>query len=394
MATAYAEVDNAVKALKTGAFDYLTKPLQLPELIVTVQKALDTLKLRRNVRALQEQVERTVGKDAPLGESPVMKQLVSLVEKVSSAASTTVLLEGESGSGKEVIARLIHQRTPSRSGQAFIELNCAGVPEALLESELMGHVRGAFTDARSDKEGLLEVADGGTVFLDEIGEMPLGMQAKLLRVLETSKFRRVGGVRDLTVDVRFIAATNRDLNAEVEAGRFRLDLYHRLDVFRLHLPALRERTGDVLPLARRFLGELCRKLGKAPAQFSPEAEAALLAYEFPGNVRELRNAVERAVILENGPVISREAIVLGKEIRASPLSSDPAAPSSPIQMTFRDPAHPPSLEEVEKEYLIKLLGLTGGNRTQVAKLMGVSYPTVVKKITDYQVDVGAVAKRG
>ena len=384
MATAYADVDNAVQALKAGAYDYLTKPLQLPELVVTVQKALEAKRLQRAVQALQGEASRRLTKGLHLGTSPAMKTVLSMVDKVAQAPSTTVLIEGESGSGKEVVAHLIHHRTASRAGQPFVELNCASIPEQLMESELFGHVKGAFTDAKGEKRGLLEAADGGTLFLDEIGEMPLGVQAKLLRVLETSTFRRVGSTRDQKVDVRFIAATNRDLAREVERNTFRLDLYHRLDVFRLRLPPLRDRRDDVLPLARSFLAEFCAKMGKQISGLSSDAEAALLAYPFPGNIRELRNAIERAVILESGERLAVEALLLGSPNK-SQLPASWAGDS--VSKVMSEKGRPPTLDELERDYMVRLLEHAHGNRSQVARLMGVSYPTVMKKITDYTIDI-------
>jgi DNA-binding NtrC family response regulator len=389
MATAYAEVENAVQALKAGAYDYLTKPLQLPELVVTVQKALEARRLQRAVQALQGEASRRLTKNLHLGTSPAMKQVLSMVDKVAQAQDTTVLIEGESGAGKEIIAHLIHHRTPGRSGHPFVELNCASIPESLMESELFGHVKGAFTDAKGDKRGLLETADNGTLFLDEIGEMPLGIQAKLLRVLETSTFRRVGATRDQKVDVRFIAATNRDLAREVEKGTFRLDLYHRLDVFRLRLPPLRDRRDDVLPLARNFLTEFCAKMGKQISTLSSEAEAALLAYPFPGNIRELRNAIERAVILEAGTSLSGDVLLLGN-LKKSSLPASWAGDT--MQKTMSEQGRPPTLDELERDYIVRLLEHANGNRSQVARLMGVSYPTVMKKITDYNIDISRWTK--
>ncbi|MBS2025339.1 MAG: sigma-54-dependent Fis family transcriptional regulator, partial [Deltaproteobacteria bacterium] len=241
VATAYADVENAVLALRQGAEDYLTKPIQLPDLIVKIRKALETRRLRHRVRAL-----KATGPAPALLESNsvAMREILDRARRVAESPSTSVLLQGESGTGKEVIARFIHLHTPARREDAFVELNCASLGENLLESELFGHERGAFTDAKSSKRGIFELADGGTLFLDEIGELSPGLQAKLLRAVETTTFRRVGGTRDLSADVRIVAATNRDLAAEVKAGRFRLDLFHRLDVFHLTLPPLRERKED------------------------------------------------------------------------------------------------------------------------------------------------------
>ena len=262
MATAYADVSSAVAALKAGAFDYLSKPLQLPELVVTVRKALEASRLRAQVRLLSDRAQAAIGQFVP-GESPAMRQVLDMVDKVAQARDTTVLIQGESGTGKELIADLIHRRTPGRSAQSFVAMNCASVPEGLLESALFGHERGAFTDAKTQRHGLFEEADGGTLFLDEVAELQPGTQAKLLRVLEETTFRRLGGTRDLTVSVRLVAATNKDLAAEVNRGVFRLDLYHRLDVFHLRLPPLRERPDDVVPLATAFLGDFRGADGQA-----------------------------------------------------------------------------------------------------------------------------------
>jgi two-component system response regulator AtoC len=259
-----------------------------------------------------------------------------------------------------------------------VELNCAAIPETLLESELFGYERGAFTDAKRAKPGLLEEAEGGTLFLDEVGDMPLATQAKLLKVIETQVFRRLGGTRDLATEVRFVAATHRDLAAEVRAGRFRLDLFHRLDVFRIAIPPLRERPEDVLPLARFFLADLAARAGKAISGLAPSTERRLTAYAFPGNVRELRNVIERAVVLEDGPALGDGAVILRGERGAAPGKGGAPAAEGP----------PPSLAEVERAYLEGLLQRAGGNKSQVARWMGVSYPTVQKKIADYGLEPG------
>ncbi len=314
---------------------------------------------------------------------------------MAASPDTTVLVQGESGTGKELVARLVHFLTPGRGDAPFVELNCAAIPETLLESELFGHEKGAFTDAKRTRTGRLEEADGGTVFLDEIGDMPLATQAKLLKVLETHVFRRLGGARDLSSDVRFVAATHRDLDAEVAAGRFRLDLYHRLDVFRIRIPPLRERREDILPLARAFLAELAARQGKRVDGLAPQTERRLLAYGFPGNVRELRNVVERAVILEAGSVLSPESLLLlGEPPAATPGPPIPPAGSAsgsraePAAAAASDrDAPPPTLAEVERDYLERLLERAQGNKSQVARWMGVSYPTVAKKIADYGIDV-------
>ena len=373
VATAYADVENAVLALRQGADDYLTKPIQLSELVVKIRKALEARRLRNRVRALRR--EGRPGIDALLdSKSAAMREVVDRARKVAQSPSTTVLLQGESGTGKEVLARLIHDETPGRRDEAFVALNCAAIAEGLLESELFGHERGAFTDARSGKRGLLELAASGTLFLDEIGELGPVLQTKLLRALETTTFRRVGGTRDLAADVRIIAATNRNLEEEVAAGRFRLDLFHRLDVFHLTLPPLRERREDIPQLARWLLERIAQRLLRPAPGFSPEAEKVLFGYSYPGNVRELRNVLERALILESGPQITPASLVLGKLARP---------PLGFFSVGLGDDGRPPTLAELEKQYLERLLAHAQGNRAQVARLLDVSYPTVAKKIADY-----------
>jgi two-component system response regulator AtoC len=376
MATAYGEIENAVQAVKLGAFDYLTKPIQLPVLVVTVKKALDARRLRRRAEGFSGAARRRLERDLFKGESAAMRSVLALAEKVALSPDTTVLIQGESGTGKELVSHFVHLHTPGRSDAPFVELNCAAIPETLLEAELFGYERGAFTDAKRAKPGLLEQAEGGTVFLDEIGDMPTATQAKLLRVLETQVFRRLGGTRDIRADVRFISATHRDLEASVDKGTFRLDLFHRLDVFHIQIPPLRDRRDDVLPLAKFFLQELATRAGKEITALAPEAERRLLAYAFPGNVRELRNVIERGVILETGRLLSEGSILLREEDRPSSGASAPAGGGTL-----------PTLEEMEKAYLLQLLERAEGNRSQVARWMGVSYPTVMKKITDYGIDL-------
>src|SRR6476620_9370042 len=357
-------MSSAVQALKLGAYDYLSKPLQLPELVVTMRKALEAKRLRAQVRQLAGRARAAMG-DFVAGPSAAMQKVIGMVDKVAEATGTTVLIQGESGTGKELIADLIARRTPRRRDGAFVE------------SELFGHERGAFTDAKAQKRGLFEEADGGTLFLDEVGEMPMPTQAKLLRVLEEMTFRRLGGTRDLSVDVRVVAATNKELADEVERGRFRLDLYHRLDVFHIRVPPLRDRREDILPLAGHFLERFAARMLKPSARFAPETERMLGAYEYPGNVRELRNVIERAVILSTGDVIEPGCIVLSGPTRTLPGGGHFFAADL-------DPAgKPPDLEALERAYIARLLEFAGGNRTQVARLLGVSYPTIAKKIADY-----------
>jgi two-component system response regulator AtoC len=371
VATAYADVENAVQALRQGADDYLTKPIQLSELLVKIRKALESRRMRNRVHALRR--DRGGLTDALLSsQSSVMREVLDGARKVAQSPSTSLLLQGESGTGKEVIARLIHDETPRRRDEAFVTLNCAAITEGLLESELFGHERGAFTDAKSGKQGLLELAEGGTLFLDEIGELGLAMQTKLLRAVETTTFRRVGGTRDLSADVRFIAATNRRLDEEVAAGRFRLDLFHRLDVFHLSVPPLRQRREDILDLARWLLERIGKRLARAPIRLSREAERVLIVYDYPGNVRELRNILERAFILETGPQLTADSLVVGSISRT-------AEEQAFFIARLRD-GRPPTLEELERAYVERVLTHTGGNKTQAARLLDVSYPTVTKKI--------------
>lgn len=375
MATAYGDLENAVQAIKSGAFDYLTKPLQLPDLMVTVRKAVDAFRLRRRARGLYVADRRRFEQAVCMGASEAMRRAVALCEAVATSPDTTVLVEGESGSGKEVLARLVHLRTPVRCGAAFVELTCAAIPAEQLEDELFGHERGGHGGAKRERAGLIEEADGGTVFLDEIGDMPLSTQVKLLKVLESRTFRRLGGDRDLHANVRFIAATHRDLAAAVAEGSFRIDLFHRLDVFRMRATPLRERREDVLPLARFFLEAFSRRAGKSIAGLLPETERKLLAYAFPGNVRELRNLVERAVILETGPSLSPFSVLLRGE--------DADGADGVVREVADRAGSPPSFDQVERAYLVRLVERAKGNLSQVARWSGLSYATIQRKMTEY-----------
>jgi len=309
-----------------------------------------------------------------------MREVLERAQRVAQSPSTSVLLQGESGTGKEIVARFVHEQTPGRHEEAFVELNCAALSEGLLESELFGHERGAFTDAKASKRGLLELAAGGTLFLDEIGELGAQLQAKVLRALETTTFRRVGGTRDLSADVRIIAATNRNLDEEVRAGRFRLDLFHRLDVFHLTLPPLRDRREDIPALAGWLLERIAQRLVKPVPSLSPEALRILAAYDYPGNVRELRNILERAVILETSGTITPDSLLLGSG-RKRQLAADTF-----FSVGLAD-GQPPTLADLERLYIERLLEHAGGNRSQVARLLDVSYPTVAKKIADYGIKI-------
>ncbi len=371
--TAYADVDNAVLALKHGADDYVTKPVQLPDLLTKLQKAAERRALERKLAALRLR-EGDVAAVLRRSKSPTMHRVLEMAQKVAQSPDTPVLIRGESGSGKDMIARLIHASTPGRSDGAMVELNCAAISEQLAESELFGHERGAFTDAKEAKRGLLELADESTLFLDEIADLGPTVQGKLLRVLETMRFRRVGGTKDREVNVRVISATHRDLAAAVEAGRFRLDLYHRLDVFHLEVPSLRERPEDILPLAQDFMRATALRLGAEVDAIEEDAAQALLRYPFPGNVRELKNVIERAVILQTTGKLDLDSIVLGR---------GPAVAVPALLSVHAEGDQVPTLKEVEAAYVAKILERTEGNKTRAARLLGITFPTIQKKIQDY-----------
>jgi two-component system, NtrC family, response regulator AtoC len=363
MITAHGGVESAVRAMKLGAYDYIIKPFDMEELKLTVKKALETRSLRREVARFHAEQRQGSGLEAIIGKSRHISELKMLLQRIGQSDATTVLLEGESGTGKDLVARVIHFES-GRAQSPFLAVNCAALPEQLLESELLGHEKGAFTDAKVLKKGLFEQADGGTVYLDEIGDMKLDLQAKLLRMIEEKSFRRVGGVRDLRVDVRIIAATNRDLVQALEKGEFRKDLYYRLKVFPVHLPPLREHPEDILALAHHFLVQYARDSRRTIAGFVPEAEQRMTEYSWPGNVRELRNAIERAVIMTRGPLIDLED--LPHEI-ASPQVRSADRPAQTTQMT---------LEHVERRLIEDALVTTQGNQVRAARMLGITRDTL------------------
>jgi DNA-binding NtrC family response regulator len=355
--TAFSTVENAVEAMKLGAFHYVNKPFNLDEVAVLVEKALETSQLRREVRSLRTSQGREYGLDAIIGESPAMREVKSLLAKIAASRASTVLLTGETGTGKDLAAKAIHFNS-DRATRAFVNITCSALPEQLLESELFGHERGAFTDARQQKRGLFETADGGTVFLDEIGEMTAGLQAKLLRFLEEKTFKRVGGLADIRVDVRVIAATNRNLEEEVKAGKFREDLFYRLQVMPVTLPPVRERRGDVPLLSSFYIDRFNREFRKRVRGLTPAALKVVEQYQWPGNVRELRNAIERAMLL-----IDREW--LEPEDFTSLTRS--VAPTQ-----FKLPAEGVNLEDIERQLLVQALERARGNQTQAAQLLGIN----------------------
>jgi two-component system, NtrC family, response regulator AtoC len=357
MMTAHATVRYAVEALRLGARDFLEKPFSFERLDATVNGMLELTRLRREVRALREQQRHG---SSVVGESRAMREVMALVERVAPAGNTTVLIEGETGTGKGVIAQALHRLSP-RADRPFVNVTCSALAESVMESELFGHEKGAFTDARTTKQGLVELADGGTLFLDEIGEVSAAVQGKLLRFIEEKRFRRVGGTRDLAVDARVVAATNRDLAVEVEAGRFRSDLFYRLRVIPIDIPPLRERDGDIALLTKTFVAEFAREFGKPIRRVSPEALEALALYPWPGNVRELRNLLERSVLLADGPELTLE--MLPSEIRRPRAASVPTVALGPDGL---------DLEELERSLLDAALRRAGGNRSEAGRLLGLS----------------------
>ena len=354
--TAFSTIENAVEAMKLGAYHYVNKPFNLDEVALLVEKALETSQLRREVKTLRSSQEKEYGFEAIIGASPAMQQIKSLLARVASSPASTVLLTGETGTGKDLAAKAIHYNS-SRAIRSFVNITCSALPEQLLESELFGHERGAFTDARQQKRGLFETADHGTIFLDEIGEMTPALQSKLLRFLEEKTFKRVGGLSDVRVDVRVIAATNRDLEGEVKTGKFREDLFYRLQVMPILLPPLRERRGDVPLLANYFIDRFNREFRKRVRGLSPAAAEVLQQYQWPGNIRELRNAIERAMLLIDQQWLEPDNFTtLTRTV-------------TPTQ--FRLPPEGVNLEDVERQLLTQALERAGGNQTQAAHLLGI-----------------------
>src|SRR5687767_15647630 len=366
--TAFSTIENAVEAMKLGAYHYINKPFNLDEMQLLVEKALETSLLRREVRALRTSQSREYGFDAIIGASPAMQRIKALLARVASSPASTVLLTGETGTGKDLAAKAIHYNS-SRTSRSFVNITCSALPEQLLESELFGHERGAFTDARQQKRGLFETADHGTIFLDEIGEMTPGLQSKLLRFLEEKTFKRVGGLADVRVDVRVIAATNRDLEEEVKAGKFREDLFYRLQVMPVMLPAMRERRGDIPLLVDYYIDRYNREFRKRVRGVSPDGLVLLEQYRWPGNVRELRNAIERAMLLTDRD-----------HLAAADFNS---LSRNEVAATFRLPPEGVSLEEVERQLVVQALERCGGNQTHAGALLGINRDQVRYRIEKF-----------
>ncbi len=380
--TANTTVDNAVAALRLGAFDFICKPINYGELEAAVRNALETRRLRDTLRRVQSFPKKRFSFDMIVGESPQMKELLAIVKRVAESEASCVVLQGESGVGKDLIAKAIHYQS-RRADFPFVAVNCAAIPETLMETELFGHERGAFTDARAQKKGVFELADGGTILLDEIGELPLGLQAKLLRVIEEQQFRRVGGVRNISVDVRVIASSNRNLEEEVKEGRFRADLFYRLSVVQITIPPLRERKEDILLIAEHFIKSFNVKMKKNILGLAPETKRLFLEYHWPGNVRELKNTIEHAMIFEDSPYLTPKYLherILRPSV--SPIGStrkgeNPSALLAALVGKL-------TLEEIEREMIRHALEVVNWNQTRAADLLRISRDAIRYKIKKYR----------
>ncbi len=386
MITGNVHIDNTISALRGGAYDFIGKPINLEELRVTIRNAIEARDLRREVDQIRKERAREFNFRQIVGESPAMKKMLGLAAKVAESDVASVLLQGESGTGKDLVAKAIHYGS-QRAERPFVAVNCAALPATLIESELFGYEKGAFTDAKARKEGLFEQAEGGTLLLDEIGELELSLQAKLLRVLEEGAFRRVGGLKDIPMDVRVLAASNRDLKTESEAGRFRLDLYYRLSVIQIDIPPLRERGDDVLLLAEHYIDTIGSRLKRNQKikSLSSEVNEVFRKYHWPGNVRELRNVIERALILEDNDQITTEYLPGG--LLVSPRQSSQTL-GAELPAQFQLPAEGISLDEAELSFVRQAIERSGGNQTRAAELLGISRDQLryrLKKLEEFQV---------
>jgi DNA-binding NtrC family response regulator len=386
MITGNVHIDNTISALRGGAYDFIAKPINLEELRVTIRNGIEARQLRKEVEEVRKERAREFNFRQIVGESLAMKKMLALAAKVAESEVSSVLLQGESGTGKDLVAKAIHYGS-QRAQRPFVAINCAALPATLIESELFGYEKGAFTDAKARKEGLFEQAEGGTLLLDEIGELELSLQAKLLRVLEEGAFRRVGGLKDIPLDVRVLAASNRDLKTESEAGRFRLDLYYRLSIIQIDIPPLRERGDDVLLLAQHYVETIGARLKRRQkiTGLSPEATDVFRKYKWPGNVRELRNVIERALILEDEEQITIEYLPEG----ILPLRYQQApAGAVAVASRFVLPNEGISLDEAELSFVRQAVERSGGNQTRAAQLLGISRDQLryrLKKLKDAQV---------
>jgi two-component system, NtrC family, response regulator AtoC len=377
MITAHGSIDSAVQATKLGAFHYIPKPFDLRELKLIIQKAFQTGNLMDEVKRYREELKKSLEHDKIIGEAPAIVEIRKLINKVAASQANTILIQGESGTGKDLIARALHVES-ERSAEPFMEINCASLPEQLIESELFGHEKGAYTDAKTTKKGLFEIAKSGTIFLDEISEMSIATQAKLLRAIENRRYKRLGGTEDIAVNARIIAATNRDLKKEVEGGRFREDLFFRLTVIPMTIPPLRERREDIPLIIKFFIEKFNRDFHKNIKGISRKAESILMQYPWPGNVRELKNIIERIIILESEDMILEEHIP--KEIQNySKYSASLGDPD------FKLPDRGLSLDDVEKNFIEQALKLTSGNQTRAAAMLGISRHTLRYRMEKYNI---------
>jgi DNA-binding NtrC family response regulator len=379
MVTAHGGVPDAVAAFKLGAFDYLSKPLDFDALGVTLRFGLEARHLRAEVERLRA-ADREPADATIVGHSPAIARSIDMLRKLAPSGAGSVLLTGESGTGKDLIAKALHYQS-SRSGGPFVAVNCSAIPETLMEAELFGHEKGAFTDARFLKKGVFELADGGTLYLDEIGELKISLQPKMLRVLETLTFRRVGGSRDITVDLRVVAATNRDLDEAVQKGEFRADLLYRLRVIEMTMPPLRDRREDIPALVQHFLRQFAIKFRKPGMTVSPLAMEAMMRYDWPGNVRELKNAIERAVILEEADELRTDYLPIQLTRPAAPAPA-PAGGNG----AFTLPQGGVSLEHVEESLVRQALDMASGNQTRAAQLLDISRDALRYKLKKFGVE--------
>jgi len=390
MITADPQLDDVKAAMKLGAYDFVGKPIDFDELQVAIKNALEATSLRNEVQALRGEVRRGVGYDSVVSISPKMTELMHFVKKVASSEATTILIQGESGTGKDLIAKAIHYES-SRREKPFVAINCSAIPETLMEAELFGHEKGAFTDAKQMKKGLFEAADGGTLFLDEIGELSPLLQAKLLRVLEDQVIRRVGGLRDMQVDVRVIAASNRDLEKAVREGQFRQDLYYRLAIIAIFIPPLRDRKEDILPLVHFFIERYNRRFKKSVRGITDETRSLILSHNWPGNVRELKNTIERGMILEEEMFLRPVYLPFsvgesgGRTLfeRTSPLAGGRTLPNGRILPRLYIPEGGTSLEEVEHSMVDLAMSQANGNQTNAAKLLDISRDALRYKLKKF-----------
>ncbi len=390
MITADPQLDDVKSALKLGAYDFVGKPVDFDELHVTIKNALEATSLRSEVQNLRGEVRRRAGYGSVVGISPKMTELMNFVRKVAASAATTILIQGESGTGKDLIAKAIHYES-SRQNKPFVAINCSAIPETLMEAELFGHEKGAFTDAKQMKKGLFETADGGTLFLDEIGELSPLLQAKLLRVLEDQVIRRVGGVRDMQVDVRVIAASNRDLEKAVRESQFRQDLYYRLAIIAIFIPPLRERREDIMPLVDFFIDRYNRRFKKSVRGITEETRRLILDHNWPGNVRELKNTIERGMILEDEPLLRPVYLPFsvgesgGRTAfeRASPADGGNTLPNGRSLPRLYIPEGGTSLEEVERALVELAMRQANSNQTHAAKLLDISRDALRYKLKKF-----------